>query len=115
MFPAWQVSALERSERGLNSAGASRPNPSCEWRERNRNGRNGVEAIPPPRSNQDPFGRVSPVLLFLPPGHLGDYHGLFRELSTRTESTVLLPSSRWLTAEMESLRARHRLEFIDLA
>lgn len=65
-------------------------------------------------STQDPFGRVSPVLLFLPPGHLGDYHGLFRELSTRTESTVLLPSARWLTGEMESLRARNQLEFVDL-
>jgi hypothetical protein len=66
-------------------------------------------------STQDPFGRVSPVLLFLPPGHLGDYHGLFRELSTRTESNVLFPTSRWLTAEMESLRARNHLEFVDLA
>ncbi len=66
-------------------------------------------------STQDPFGRVSPVLLYLPPGHLGDYHGFFRELSSRTESTVLLPSSRWLTAEMEALRARNQLEFVDLA
>jgi hypothetical protein len=66
-------------------------------------------------STQDPFGRVSPVLLFLPPGHLGDYHGLFRELTTRTESTVLFPSARWLSAEMESLRTRNQLEFVDLA
>ncbi len=66
-------------------------------------------------STQDPFGRVSPVLLFVPPGHLGDYHALFRELSIRTESTVLLPTSRWLTAEMESLRIHNRLEFVDLA
>lgn len=65
-------------------------------------------------SSQDPFGRVTPVLLFLPPGHLGDYHGLFRELSARTESTVLFPSSRWFTAEMETLRVRNRLEFVDL-
>lgn len=66
-------------------------------------------------SNQDPFGRVSAVLLFLPPGHLGDYHGLFRELSARGESTVLFPTSRWFTAEMEALRIRNRLEFINLA
>jgi hypothetical protein len=66
-------------------------------------------------STQDPFGRVSPVLLYLPPGHLGDYHGLYRELSTRSDSTVLFPTSRWLTAEMESLRARNHLEFVDLA
>jgi hypothetical protein len=66
-------------------------------------------------SCQDPFGRVSPVLLFLPPGLLGDYQGLFRELTTRTESTVLFPSSRWLTAELEALRVRNRLEFVDLA
>ena len=65
-------------------------------------------------SSQDPFGRVTSVLLFLPPGHLGDYHGLFRELSSRTESTVLFPTSRWFTAEMEALRARNRLEFVDL-
>jgi hypothetical protein len=66
-------------------------------------------------STQDPFGRVTPVLLFLPPGHLGDYHGLFRELSVRSESTVLFPSHRWCTAEMEAMRIRNRLEFVDLA
>jgi hypothetical protein len=66
-------------------------------------------------STQDPFGRVTPVILFLPAGHLGDYNGLFRNLSARTESTVLFPSSRWFTAEMEELRTRNRLEFIDLA
>ncbi len=66
-------------------------------------------------STQDPFGRVTPVLLFLPAGHLGDFNGLFRELSTQTESTVLFPTHRWFTAEMEALRIRNRLEFIDLA
>ena len=65
-------------------------------------------------SSQDPFGRVTPVLLFLPPGHLGDYHCLFRELTEREKSTVLFPSSRWFTAEMEALRARNHLEFVDL-
>jgi hypothetical protein len=66
-------------------------------------------------STQDPFGRVTPVLLFLPAGHLGDFNGLFRELAARTESTVLFPTHRWFTAEMEALRIRNRLEFIDLA
>jgi hypothetical protein len=66
-------------------------------------------------SCQDPFGRVSPVLLFLPPGHLGDYHGLFRELSMRTESTVLFPTHRWFTSELETLRVKNHLEFVDLA
>jgi hypothetical protein len=65
-------------------------------------------------SSQDPFGRVSPVLLFLPPGHLGDYQNLFRELSIRTESTVLFPTQRWFTRELEALRTRNRLEFVDL-
>lgn len=65
-------------------------------------------------SSQDTFGRVSPVLLFLPPGHLGDYHDLFRELSARTESTVLFPTQRWFTRELEALRTRNRLEFVDL-
>jgi hypothetical protein len=66
-------------------------------------------------SSQDPFGRVSPVLLFLPPGRLSDYHDLFRELSARTESTVLFPTQRWFTKELEALRTRNRLEFVDLA
>ncbi len=66
-------------------------------------------------SCQDPFGRVSPVLLFLPPGHLGDYQGLFSELALRSESTVLFPTHGWFTADMEELRARNRLEFVDLA
>ncbi|MEY4245639.1 MAG: hypothetical protein RLZZ245_3224 [Verrucomicrobiota bacterium] len=66
-------------------------------------------------SSQDPFGRVSPVLLFLPSGHLGDYQNLFRELSVRTESTVLFPTQRWFTKELEALRVRNRLEFVDLS
>jgi hypothetical protein len=66
-------------------------------------------------SCQNPFGHVSPVLLFLPPGQLGDYHRLFRDLAARTDSTVLFPSGRWFTEEMESLRDRNRLEFVDLS
>jgi hypothetical protein len=66
-------------------------------------------------SSQDPFGRVSAVLLFLPPGHLGDYHGLFRELSLCQEATVLFPTARWFTAEIEALRSKNHLEFVDLA
>ena len=42
-------------------------------------------------STQDPFGRVTPVLLFHPADLLGDFNGLFRELAARTESTVLFP------------------------
>lgn len=64
--------------------------------------------------SQDPFGRVSPVLLILTPGHLGDYQELFRELSTRTESTELFPTHRWFTKELEALRTQNRLEFVDL-
>jgi hypothetical protein len=33
---------------------------------------------------------------------------------SRTESTVLFPTSRWLTVEMEALRVRNHLEFVDL-
>ncbi len=66
-------------------------------------------------SSQDPFGRVTPVLLFLPPGQLGDYQLLFRELSMRKESMVLLPSQTWLTDEIEALRTRNRHEFVILA
>jgi hypothetical protein len=66
-------------------------------------------------SSHDPFGRVSAVLLFLPPGHLGDDHGLFRELSLRQEATVLFPTARWFTAEIEALRSKNHLDFVDLA
>jgi len=55
-------------------------------------------------SCQDPFGRVSPVLLFLPPGAPGDSQILFREPFTRTGSTVFLPAARWLTAAPEAPR-----------
>jgi hypothetical protein len=64
---------------------------------------------------QDPFGRVSQVLLFMPPGYLGDYHGLLRMLQTRTTATVLLPTRRWFTADLESLGSRNRLEFVAIA
>ena len=66
-------------------------------------------------SSQDQFGRVTPVLLFLPPGQLGDYQHLFSELSMRAESMVLLPSHKWITEEIEALRIRNRHEFIALA
>jgi hypothetical protein len=59
-----------------------------------------------------PLCRVSPVLLFLPPGALGGSQLLFRELTTKTGSTFFLPTARWLTAEPESLRARNRLEHL---
>lgn len=65
-------------------------------------------------SSQDPFGRVSPVLLLLPPGRLGDYSALFRKLSAQTEATVLFPTHRWFTKELETLRTRNHLEFVDL-
>ncbi len=66
-------------------------------------------------SVQDKFGHVRPVLLFLPGGHLGDYTVLLRSLSARTDSTVLFPSSRWLTADIENLRDRNGLTFVDLS
>ena len=66
-------------------------------------------------SLQDKFGHVRPVLLFLPCGHLGDYTVLLRSLSARTDSTVLFPSGRWLTADIEALRDRNRLSFVDIS
>jgi hypothetical protein len=66
-------------------------------------------------SSQDAFGRVTPVLLFLPPGYLGDCHGLLRALVNRTDSRVLLPNRRWFSPEMEALRSLNRLDFIDVA
>jgi hypothetical protein len=66
-------------------------------------------------SLQDKFGHVRPVLLFLPGGHLGDYTVLLRSLSARTDSTVLFPSGRWLTADIENLRERNGLSFVNIA
>ena len=63
---------------------------------------------------QDKFGHARPLLLFLPGGHLGDYPGLIRSLSARADSTVLFPTGRWFTAEIESLRDRNGLAFVDL-
>jgi hypothetical protein len=51
-------------------------------------------------------GVVTPVLLFLPSGQLGDYQALFRDLARREKSTVLLPTNRWLNRELEDLRQR---------
>lgn len=65
-------------------------------------------------SLQDPFGHVRPVLLFLPAGHLGDHAGLCRSLGARTDATVLLPSARWITGDVESLGERNGLAFVDL-
>lgn len=66
-------------------------------------------------SLQDKFGHVRPVLLFLPGGHLGDYVALVRALAARIDSTVLFPTGRWFTAEIESLRDRNGLAFVNLS
>ncbi len=66
-------------------------------------------------SLQDKFGHVRPVLLFLPGGHLGDYTVLLRSLSARSDSTVLFPSARWLIADIETLRDRNGLSFVDIS
>jgi hypothetical protein len=55
------------------------------------------------------------VLLFMPPGNFGDYPYMFRMLATRTDGTVLLPSGRWITAEIEALGTRNGLTFVDLS
>lgn len=59
-------------------------------------------------------GVVTPVLLFLPSGQLGDYQALYRELARREKSIVLLPTNRWLNREMEDLRQRcgHQLAIL---
>ncbi len=59
-------------------------------------------------------GVVTPVLLFLPSGQVGDYQVLFRELARREKSTVLLPTNRWLNREMEDLRQRCGHQFVAL-
>jgi hypothetical protein len=66
-------------------------------------------------SLQDSFGHVRAVLLFMPPGSLGDYHYLFRSLSARFDCTVLVPSGRWITAEIAALGKRNGLTFVNLA
>ena len=40
---------------------------------------------------------------------------MLRSLSARTDSTVLFPSARWLTADIETLRDRNRLSFVDIS
>ena len=65
-------------------------------------------------SAQDPFGHVRPVRLFLPGSHLWDHAGLVRALLPHTECTVLFPSGRWFTAEIETLRQRNGLTYVDL-
>lgn len=59
-------------------------------------------------------GVVTPVLLFLPSGQLGDYQALFRDLARREKSTVLLPTNRWINRELEDLRQRCGHQFVVL-
>ena len=40
---------------------------------------------------------------------------MFRSVSARTDSTVLFPAGRWLTADIENLRDRNRLSFVDIS
>jgi hypothetical protein len=66
-------------------------------------------------SLQDSFGHVRAVLLFMSPGGLGDYHYLFRTLAARFDCTVLVPTGRWITAEIDALGKRNGLTFVNLA
>ena len=56
-----------------------------------------------------------PVILHLPGGHIGDHGKLLRDLGKRADAIILLPSSRWLTPEVQALRKSHNLSFVPLA
>ena len=56
-----------------------------------------------------------PVILHLPGGHIGDHGRLLRDLDRRNESIILLPSSRWLTPEVQAFRKSHNLSFVPVA
>jgi hypothetical protein len=56
-----------------------------------------------------------PVILHLPGGHIGDHGRLLRDLGKRNESIILLPSSRWLTPEVQAFRKSHNLSFVPVA
>jgi hypothetical protein len=63
-------------------------------------------------TSQNAAGLVSPVLLFLPPGGITDSHILFEELAARPRSLVLLPSGRWMSPALDSLRTGIGHEFV---
>jgi hypothetical protein len=63
-------------------------------------------------SSQNDAGLVSPVLLFLPPGGITDSHILFEALASRPRTLVLLPSGRWMSPALDSLRTSIGLEFV---
>jgi hypothetical protein len=60
-------------------------------------------------------GIVTPVLLFLPPGMLGDQMALFESLALRAKSLVLLPSGRWVSPGLDALRSSIGHEFVALS
>jgi hypothetical protein len=63
-------------------------------------------------TSQNAAGLVTPVLLFLPAGGLADSHILFEALSARPRSIVLLPSGRWMSPALDSMRTGIGHEFV---
>ncbi len=60
-------------------------------------------------------GIITPVVLFLPPGSLGDSIALFESLASRAKSLVLLPSGQWMSPTIDALRGIIGHEFVALA
>ena len=49
------------------------------------------------------------------PRGLGDYHYLFRTPAARFDCTVLVPTGRWITGDIEALGKLNGLTFVNLA
>jgi hypothetical protein len=62
-----------------------------------------------------PTGRATTVLLFFPPGGLGDYHCLFSSISGRFDATVMVPAGYWITPEIDAAGRRNGLSFLNLS
>lgn len=57
---------------------------------------------------------VRPVVLCLPAGHFGDHGRIANDLAARRDTTILLPSARWLTPQIQALASANRHTLISL-
>ncbi len=64
------------------------------------------------RNGNDP---ERPVVLCLPGGHFGDPGRIAGDLAARRDSTVILPSAKWITPPLHALAAANRLTLVAAA
>lgn len=64
---------------------------------------------------QNGIDPVRPVALWLPAGHFGDHGRMISDLAARRDTTILLPSAKWVSPPIQALASANRLTLVTVA